>query len=110
MRVFVSVAMTGEVLAARNDPAISQAFDPFMADFDDACRIGSERTVADDGIPRIRIHVQNGRKVEIDTHQGKLGGGGFAGSVSEIGIVSPSDESGGGERRGRRGEGGEPAP
>src|SRR5262245_43965781 len=69
-----------------DDAAVPQAARPRPAYFGDLVGISAERAIADDRIFRIGIHVEHGRKVEVDADQREFFGCGTAELVSELRI------------------------
>src|SRR4249920_992604 len=79
--------MTGEMLTAGNNPALSQAVDPLLAERAHFLRVRSERAVADYRIFRVRVDIQDRREIQIDSHRGEFFSGCARGSVGELGVA-----------------------
>src|SRR4029453_14757690 len=75
------------MLPAGNNPAVTQAVGPLLAECDYCLRVGSERAVTDYWIFRVRIDIQHRREIQIDSHRGEFFSGRACDSVGELGVA-----------------------
>src|SRR5687768_11169861 len=88
------MAVTGEMLAARDYPHAAQAFAPGQSHCRYSVRCCPERSVADDWVFGIGINIQHRSKIQIDAEETELGGNGPTHSKGKIGIGRFADQCG----------------
>ena len=78
------------MLAASNHFVVLQASDRGEPQGGHLRGRGTERTVADDGVLRVRVEVQDGGQIHIDPNRPQLGGGRRRGCIGQLsGVTLP---------------------
>ena len=72
MRVGRGVPVSRKVLSARGDTFLLQRSDDDLPQARDDLRPVSQRAIADHGIRRVRVHVEDGREVERDSDRAEF--------------------------------------
>ena len=72
------VAVAGEVLDAGHDSGLLHPANLCLGEQGDAVRIAPQRALADDGVARIGVDVDDGRKIDMDAEHARFSGQGAA--------------------------------
>jgi len=93
------VAMPRKVLAARKHAALLETTRKRDSKRCDDVRSRSKRSIPNDGIVRVRINVENGSKVEVETKRSKRSTEVLANVRGEVTIIGHTQSSHGRKRR-----------
>jgi hypothetical protein len=100
MRVDVGVAVPGKVLEGRGDAGGLQAADVGGGETADHLRVLAVRARVDDRVPRVVVHVDDGREVDVDADGARLLAGDAPGFLREA-LVTRGAERHQPRKRGR---------
>src|SRR5512147_3146059 len=93
MRILLRVAVTGKMLTTGNHSTVAQPLDPLRAEPTNFLRVRCERAVPNDRIVWIRVDIEHGSKIQIDSHCGEFSSGYTCGLVSERGVAGCTEAS-----------------
>ena len=77
------IAVAGEVLDAGHDSGLLHSANLCLGEQGDAVRIAPQRALANDGVARIGVDVDDGRKIDVDAEHARFSGEGAAVAARE---------------------------
>ena len=93
VRVDRGVAVAGEVLGARRDTRTLQPADEGADVSGDELSVRAERANPDDRVERVRVHVRDGREVEVDPGSSELRAHGRPDALGQVDVVHDAERA-----------------